>query len=67
MSDIAGHGKRSTWKAFYSNLDLCANIGKGDFHDETYSSYPRSSSAGCLLFLTRAAVIKMQGLANTIG
>ena len=30
---------------------------RGDFHDETYSSYPRSSSAGCSIFLMRAAVI----------
>ena len=48
MSDLAGHGKGSDWHAFCSNPDLLANHGKGDFHDETYSSYPRSSSAGCL-------------------
>ena len=56
MSDIVGHGKGSAWNAFYSNTDL-ANLGKGDFHDDTYSSYPRSSSAGCSIFLMRAAVI----------
>ena len=42
---------------FCSNPDLLANLGKGDFHDKTYSSYPRSSSAGCSIFLMRAAVI----------
>ena len=42
VSDIAGHGKGSAWNAFCSNPDLLANLGKGDFHDETYSSYPRS-------------------------
>ena len=57
VSDIAGHGKGSAWYAFCSNPDLLANHGKGDFHDETYSSYPRSSSAGCSIFLMRAAVI----------
>ena len=41
MSDIAGHGKGSTWIAFCLNPDLIANLGKGDFHDETYSSYAR--------------------------
>ena len=56
MSDIAGHGKGSAWNAFYSNPDL-ANLGKGDFHDDRYSSYPRSSSPGCSTFLMRAAVI----------
>ena len=60
MSDIAGHGNGSAWNAFCSNPDLLANLGKGDFHDETYSSYPRSSSAGCATILMRAAVI-MQG------
>ena len=59
MSDIAGHGKRSAWNAFCSNPDLLANLVKGDFHDETYSSYPRSSSAGCSIFLMRAAVIML--------
>ena len=57
VSDIAGHGKGSAWNAFCSNPDLLAKLGKGDFHDETYSSYPRSSSAGCTIFLMRAAVI----------
>ena len=57
VSDIAGHGKGSAWNAFCSNPDLLANLGKGDFHDETYSSYPRSSSAGCSIFLMRAAVV----------
>ena len=57
MSDIAGHGKGSAWNAFCLNPDLIANIGKGDFHDETYSSYARSSSAGYSIFLMRAAVI----------
>ncbi len=57
MSDIAGHRKGSAWNAFSSNPDLLANLGKGDFYDETYSSYPRSSSAGCSIFLMRAAVI----------
>ena len=57
MSDIAGHGKGSAWNAFCSNPDLLANLGKGGFHDETYSSYPRSSSTGCSIFLMRAAVI----------
>ena len=57
MSDIAGHGKWSAWNAFCSNPHLLANLGKGDFHDETYSSYPRSSSAGCWSVLMRAAVI----------
>ena len=47
VSDIAGHGKGSAWNAFCSNPDLLANLGKDDFRDETYSSYPRSSSAGC--------------------
>ena len=56
MSDIAGHGKGSAWNAFCSNPDL-ANLGKGDFHDDRYSSYPRSSSPGCSTFLMRAAVI----------
>ena len=56
MSDSSGHGKGSAWKAFYSNPDL-ANLGKGNVHDDTYSSYPRSSSAGCSIFLIRAAVI----------
>ena len=37
VSDIAGHGNRSDRKALCSNPDL-ANRGKGDFHDETYSS-----------------------------
>ena len=37
--------------------DLLANLGKGKFHDETYSSCPRSSSAGCSIFLMKAAVI----------
>ena len=60
MSDIAGHGKESPWNALYSNPDLLANLGKGDYHDETYSSYPRSSFAGCSIFLMRAAV-KMHG------
>ena len=46
MSDIVGHGKGSAWNAFCLNPDLIANLGKGDFHDETYSSYARSSSAG---------------------
>ena len=46
VSDIAGHGKGSVWNAFCLNPDLIANIGKGDFHDETYTSYARSSSAG---------------------
>ena len=57
VSDIAGHGKGSAWNAFCSNPDLIANFGKGDFHDETYSSYARSSSAGYSIFLMRAAVI----------
>ena len=57
VSDIAGHGKGPAWNAFCSNPDLLANLGKGDFHDETYSSYPRTSSAGCSIFLMRAAVI----------
>ena len=57
VSDIGGHGKGSAWNAFCSNPDLLANLGKSDFHDETYSSYPRRSSAGCSIFLTRAAVI----------
>ena len=57
MSDIAGHGKGSAWNAFCSNPDLLAHFGKGDFHDETYSNYPRSSSAGCSISLMRAAVI----------
>ena len=57
MSDIAGHGKGSAWNAFCSNPDLLANLGKGGCHDETYSSYPRSSSTGCSIFLMRAAVI----------
>ena len=57
MSDIAGHGKRSAWNALCLNPDLIANLGKGDFHDETYSSYARSSSAGYSIFLMRAAVI----------
>ena len=56
MSYIAGHGKGSAWNAFYSNPDL-ANLGKGDFHYDTYSSYPRSSCAGGSVFLMRAAVI----------
>ena len=47
MSDFAGHGKGSAWNVFCSNADLLANLGKGDFHDETYSSYPRNSYAGC--------------------
>ena len=47
VSDMAGHGKGSAWNALCLNPDLLANLGKGDFHDETYSSYPRSSSAGC--------------------
>ena len=38
VSDIAGHGNRSDWKAFCSYRDLLANLGKGDFHGETYSS-----------------------------
>ena len=37
VSVIAGHGNRSAWKALRSNPDP-ANRGKGDFHDETYSS-----------------------------
>ncbi len=45
VSDIVGHGKGSAWNAFCLNPDLIANLGKGDFHDETYSSYARSSSA----------------------
>ena len=45
VSDIAGHGKGSAWNAFYSNPDL-ENIGKGDFHGDTYSSYPISSYTG---------------------
>ena len=57
MSDITGHGKESAWNTFCSNPDLLANLGKGDFHDEPYSSYPRSSSARCSIFLMRAAVI----------
>ncbi len=57
VSDIAGHGKGSAWNAFCSNPDLLANLGKGDYHDETYLSYPRSSSAGCSIFLMRAAVV----------
>ena len=57
VSDIADHGKSSACKSFYSNPDLLASIGKRDFHDETYSSYPRSSSAGCSIFLMRAAMI----------
>ena len=57
VSDIAGHGKGSAWNAFCSIPDLLVNLGKGDFHDETYSSYPRSSSAVCSIFLMRAAVI----------
>ena len=56
MSDIVGHGKGSAWNAFCLNPDLIANLGKGDFHDETYSSYARSSSAGYSIFLMRAAV-----------
>ena len=58
MSDIAGHGIGSAWNAFCSNPDLLANLSKGDFHDETYASYPRSSSAGCSISLMRAAVIR---------
>ena len=57
VSDIAGHGKESAWNAFCLNPDIIANLGKGDFHDETYSSYTRSSSAGYSIFLMRAAVI----------
>ena len=57
MSDIAGHGKGSAWNIFCLNPDLIANLGKGDFHDETYSSYARSSSAGYSIFMMRAAVI----------
>ena len=57
VSDIAGHGNESAWNAFCSNPDLLAILSKGDFHDETYSSYPRSSSAGCSIFLMRAAMI----------
>ena len=57
VSDIAGHGKGSAWNAFCLNPDRIANIGKGDFHDETYTSYARSSSAGYSIFLMRAAVI----------
>ena len=49
VSDIAGHGKRSAWKAFCSNPDL-ANLGKGDFHDETYSSYPRRGNVRVVMF-----------------
>ena len=56
-SDIAGHGKGSAWNAFCLNPDLIANLGKGDFHDETYSSYAISSSAGYSIFLMRAAMI----------
>ena len=41
VSDIAGHGKRSVWKAFCSNPGLLANIGKGDLHDETYIQVTR--------------------------
>ena len=36
VSDVAGHGKGSAWNAFCSNPDLLANLGKGDFHDETF-------------------------------
>ena len=54
---FAGHGNESAWNAFCSNPELLANLGKGDFHDETYSSYPRRSSAGCSIFLMRVAVI----------
>ena len=57
MSYIAGQGKGSAWNAFCLNPDIIANLGKGDFHDETYSSYARSSSAGYSIFLMRAAVI----------
>ena len=57
VSDIAGHGKGSAWNAFCLNPDLIAHLGKGDFHDETYSSYARSLSAGYSIFLMRAAVI----------
>ena len=62
MSDIAGHGKGSAWNAFCLNPDLIANLGKGDFHDEAYSSYARSSSAGFSIFLMRAAVIMHEWL-----
>ena len=41
VSDIAGHGKGSAWNAFCSNPDALADLGKGDFYDEPYSSYPR--------------------------
>ena len=57
MSDIAGHGKGSAWNTFCLNPDLIVNLGKGDFHDETYSIYTRSSYAGYSIFLTRTAVI----------
>ena len=57
MSDIAGHGKGSAWNEFCFNPDIIANLGKGDFNDEKYSSYARSSSAGYSIFLMRAAVI----------
>ena len=35
MSHIASHGKKTAWKAFWSNPDLLANLGNGDCHDET--------------------------------
>ena len=57
VSDIAGHENKSAWKSFCSNPALIENMGKGDFHDETYSIQPSSSSAGCSIFLMRTALI----------
>ena len=34
-SHIASHGKKTAWKAFCSNPDLLANLGKAEVHVET--------------------------------
>ena len=35
MSHIAGHGMKTSGKAFCSNPDLLANLGSDDLNDET--------------------------------
>ena len=45
VSHVASHGKKTDLKAFCSNPDLLANLGKGDFHEETVT-FMISSSAG---------------------
>ena len=36
MSHIAGHGMKTSGKAFCSNPDLLANVGSDDLNDETF-------------------------------